>query len=69
MMQLPGVKTKQIPVDPSSSTGQAEFCMYGRHIMMGYLKAQVRSTTHSPPARQTLLQPPHKDDDGLLEVP
>jgi hypothetical protein len=42
LSKLPGVRTKQIPVDASVEGGQAEFCMYGRHVMMGYLKSRVR---------------------------
>lgn len=61
--QLPGVKTKQIPVDKSSEGGQAEFCMYGRHVMMGYLKSRVR-TTHTVHWHKTHTHWHHKTQAG-----
>ena len=34
--QIPGVKSKQ-------TAEQREFCMYGRHIMMGYMKMEDKT--------------------------
>ncbi len=34
--QIPGVKSKK-------EGSQSEFCMYGRHIMMGYMKMEDKT--------------------------